>query len=74
MCSACGAAPSGSLAVELAPLADAEAMLLVDDGDGEPRELDPRLDQRVGADDQPELAGREHAEASAAGAPRASIR
>ncbi len=31
-------------------------MLLVDDGDGEPGEADVGLDQRVGADDQPELA------------------
>ena len=41
-----------ALGVERRALAHAEAVLLVDDADGEPRELDVGLDQGVGADDQ----------------------
>ena len=55
MCSTCGAAALG----ERAPLLDAEAMLLVDDGDGEVGEVDAALDQRVRADGDRRLARRE---------------
>ena len=41
------------------PLLDAEAMLLVDDGDGERAELDRLLDERVRADRQVGFARRE---------------
>ena len=44
------------LAVERAALVDAEAVLLVDHRDGEPVERDRLLDQRVGADQEPQLA------------------
>ena len=62
MCSTCGAASPGPLGVERRALADAEAVLLVDDADGEPGELDVGLDQRVGADHQAELAAGEPVE------------
>ena len=62
MCSTCGAEPARPLAVERRALAHAEAVLLVDDDDGERGELDGRLDQRVGADDQRQLAAGELAE------------
>ena len=66
--------PAGPLASSARALADAEAVLLVDDGDREPGELDGRLDQRVGADDERELARRERAERLAAAAPPWSSR
>ena len=47
MCSTCGARPC----VERLALLDAEAVLLVDDGDREVAQLDALLDQRVRADD-----------------------
>ena len=47
MCSTCGARPSR----ERLALLDAEAVLLVDDGDREVAQLDALLDQRVRADD-----------------------
>jgi hypothetical protein len=50
------------LAVERAALVDAEAVLLVDHDDREAVELDGGLDQRVRADEQPQLAGGELAE------------
>ena len=50
------------LAVERAALVDAEAVLLVDDRDREPVEGDAALDQRVGADQQLQLARRELAQ------------
>ena len=67
----CGAArvpsaSSGPLASSAARWRDAEAVLLVDDADREPREAHVRLDQRVGADDEAELAGLEPAERVAA--------
>ena len=40
---------------ERGPLLDAEAVLLVDDRDGEVGELDLALDQRVGADRDPDV-------------------
>ena len=46
---------------ERAPLLDAEPVLLVDDGDGEVAELDLALDQRVRADRDLRLAGRDPA-------------
>ena len=46
MCSTCGARPS----VERPPLLDAEAVLLVHDGDRELGQVDALLDQRVRAD------------------------
>ena len=58
--------PSGPLGVERGALADAEAMLLVDDADREPVEGDVGLDQRVRPDHHPELAGGEPAERLAA--------
>ena len=45
------------LAVQRRALAHAEAVLLVHDGQREPVELDRVLDQRVRADQQPQLAG-----------------
>ena len=51
--------PCRRLAVQRAALVDAEAVLLVDDGDREPVERHRALDQRVGADQQLELAARE---------------
>ena len=62
------------LAVERAALVDAEAVLLVDDGDRQPVELDRLLDQRVGADEQLQLAGGELAEQVGAAAARALTR
>ena len=62
MCSTCGASDAGRLAVERAPLVDAEAVLLVDHGDGQAVELDRLLDQRVGADEQLQLPGGQLAE------------
>jgi hypothetical protein len=47
----------GRLAVERAPLADTEAVLLVDDRQRKMGELDGLLDQRVSADEKPKLAG-----------------
>ena len=44
------------LRVQRGALAHAEAVLLVDDGDREPREVDVLLDQRVRADDEAQLA------------------
>ena len=55
-----------ALLVERPALADAEAVLLVDDRDREPGEADGRLDQRMGADDQRQLAALEPAEDLAA--------
>jgi len=49
-----GAAP-GPLPVQRRTLAHAEAVLLVDDADGEAPELDVGLDQGVRADDHREL-------------------
>ena len=57
-----GRGPSRRLRVERGALADAEAVLLVDDGDGEAGEADVGLDQRVRADDEAQLAGGELAE------------
>ena len=54
------------LGVERGPLADPEAVLLVDDGDRQLGELDIRLDQRVGADGQAGLPGGESLEVSLA--------
>jgi hypothetical protein len=51
--------PGRRLAVERAPLVDAEAVLLVDHDDAQAVELDRRLDQRVRADQQPQLAAGE---------------
>ena len=51
--------PLHPLGVERPALLDPEAVLLVDDAEAEAGELDRRLDQRVGADDQAQLAGRE---------------
>ena len=48
--------PGRRLAVQRAALVDAEAVLLVDDRDREPVELDRLLDQRVRADQQLQLA------------------
>ena len=56
MCSTCGREAGRRLAVERAALVDAEAVLLVDDRDGEPVERHGVLDQRVRADQQLELA------------------
>ena len=53
---------AGRLAVQRAALVDAEAVLLVDHGDGEPVELHRALDQRVRADEQLQLPARELAE------------
>ncbi len=44
---------------ERGALLDAEAVLLVDDGDGEVGELDLALDQRVRADGDPDVARRD---------------
>ena len=46
-------------------LLDPEAMLLVDHAEAEPGELDRRLDQRVGADDQAQLAAGERVQRTA---------
>ena len=54
---------------ERASLADAEAVLLVDDGDGEVVEVDLLLDERVRADDELGVARRD----AAAGPPRARV-
>ena len=62
-----GREPRGRLGVERPPLLDPEAVLLVDHADAEPRELDRRLDQRVGAQDQPQLAAGELAQRLLAG-------
>ena len=51
--------PLHPLRVERLALLDPEAVLLVDDAEAEAGELHRRLDQRVGADDQPQLPGRE---------------
>ena len=67
-------AASRPFAVERRALADAEAVLLVDDPDGEPPEVDIGFDQVVGADDQRELPGARAARASRGGARRASSR
>jgi hypothetical protein len=48
--------PVGSLGIERCPLADAEAVLLVDDTERQPVEGDVGLDQGVGSDHHPELA------------------
>ena len=47
----------GRLAVQHRALADAEAVLLVDDVQRKVAELDGRLDERVGPDEQVQLAG-----------------
>ena len=44
-------------------LLDAEAVLLVDHREGQPAELDVRLEQRVGADHEPRVARRQALEA-----------
>ena len=54
----CGRA-AGRLCLERAALVDAEAVLLVHDREREVRERDGLLDERVGADDDPRLAGRD---------------
>ena len=64
------ALPGGAGRGQRRPLADAEAVLLVDDDHAEPVELDRVLDQRVRADDQRQLAGRELAEQVRAAARR----
>ncbi len=51
-----------ALGVERLALLDPEAMLLVDHAEAEAGELDGRLDQRVGADDQAQLAAGEAVE------------
>ena len=66
--------PGRRLAVQRAALVDAEAVLLVDHRDREAVELDRVLDQRVRADQQLQLAGRELAEQVGAAARRASSR
>ena len=66
--------PVRRLAVQRAALVDAEAVLLVDDRDGEPVELDGPLDQRVRADEELQLAGGELAEDVGAPARAAWIR
>jgi hypothetical protein len=45
------------LVAQRGPLLDAEAVLLVDDHHAERREVDAGLDERVGADDEVDLAG-----------------
>ena len=62
MCSTCGARPAGALASSVRALADPEAVLLVDDDDRQAVEDDVGLDQRVRADDERQLAGRELAQ------------
>ena len=47
------------LGVQCGPLPDPEPVLFVDDGDRQPGKADGLLDQRVGADDQRQLTGRE---------------
>ena len=78
MCRTCGAIPSTPLASSARALRDAEAVLLVDHADAEPGELDRRLDQRVGADDQAQLAAGEPARGPRGGArpgsPRSAAR
>ena len=54
MCSTCGV-----VRAERAPLLDAEAVLLVHDGDGERAELDLLLDERMRADRDVGLAARQ---------------
>ncbi len=54
--------PALSLGIERGALAHAEAVLLVDDDDGQAVELDIGLDERVRADDERQLAGRQLAE------------
>ena len=81
-CAACAAPASGpagragasSFAPERGALAHAEAVLLVDDGDGERVEADVGLDQRVRADDQRQLSAGELAEDVARAGARASSR
>jgi hypothetical protein len=51
--------PLDPLLVERGALPDAEAVLLVDHAEAEPGEADGRLDQRVGAKDQSQLAAGE---------------
>ena len=56
---------AAGLRLELAALLHAEAVLLVDDDEAEGRELDPLLDERMGADDDRRLARLRRARASA---------
>ena len=51
-----------ALRVEGSALPDAEAVLLVNDADAEPGELDGGLGESVGPDDEAELAGGQTAE------------
>ena len=62
------------LAVQRSALVDAEAVLLVDDGDRETVELDGFLDERVGADEQLQLAGRRACRGCRCAGPGASSR
>ena len=68
----CGRHPLHPLGVERAALLDPEAVLLVDHAEAEAGELDRRLDQRVGADDQAQLAAGEPVQ-RLAGAARAGV-
>jgi hypothetical protein len=64
----------GRLAVQRAPLVDAEAVLLVDDDHAEPVERHGVLDQRVRADQELQLTRRELAEQIGAARPRRGAR
>ena len=55
-----------ALRAEVHALADAEAVLLVDDGEAEVVEGDVLLEERVGADEDGDLAGRERGELAGA--------
>ena len=62
MCRTCGDEPRLRLGVERGALAHAEAVLLVDDDDGQAVEHDVGLHERVRADDERQLARRELAQ------------
>ena len=70
MCSTCGLLARDRLGVERGSLADAETMLLVDHRHGQAAEVDRLLDQRVGPDQQRELAARQLAQQVGPPAPR----
>ena len=70
MCRTCGTRPVLRLGVQRRALAHAEAVLLVDDDDREAVEVHVGLDERVRADDERQLAGRELAEDVARAAAR----
>ena len=69
MTSTCGRLPA-ALAAQRVPLLDAEPVLLVDHHQAEVGELDLLLEQRVGADHDPGVAGERRRPAPRAGRPR----